>query len=152
MIAIPCQESEKCCFFCGVNDSIKYGPMLGIFLFLGKMVLFSFSLEAWDVLRSILVNAGGLSISLSYISKRNQLYFPYKVAWLSGFNIVVIASIVSAFLVFVFNPVLFDQKLNTMQALYYAFVEFITSEFIGVIVVTVMSFVFRKKVENNRLD
>jgi hypothetical protein len=128
-----------------VNDSIKYGPLLGVCLFIGKVILFSWFLETWDSLRSLLINAVGLFVALHYIAGRNKSHFPFKVVWLTGFNIVVVASIISALLVFGLNSFLFKDELNSMQALYYAFTEFLTAEFAGVVVVTILSLLMKKE-------
>ena len=131
-------------FFCCVNDSLKYGPVIGFALFAGKF--FSQSYESWlvEFMRVLVLITMGLVISLQAVKKRNQAYFPFKVVWLSGFNIVIVSSLVSAALLVLMRDLFFVEPQPLAVGLFIGFYEFIFTEFVGIIVVSIISFTLKK--------
>lgn len=131
-------------FFCCVNDSLKYGPIIGFALFAAK--LFSHGFESWVVecIRVLAIMTLGLVVSLKAVKKRNQAYFPFKVVWLSGFNIVVISSFTSAALLVLMRDLFFVDPQPLSVGFFIAFYEFLFTEFVGIIVVSILSFTLKK--------
>jgi hypothetical protein len=131
-------------FFCCVNDYIKYGPIIGFALFAGKF--FSQGYNSWVVefIRVLAILLLGLVVSLRAIKKRNQAYFPFKVIWLSGFNIVIVSSLVSSALLVLMRDLFFAEPQPLEVGLFIGFHEFIFTEFFGIIVVSIISFTLKK--------
>ncbi|MDP4934409.1 MAG: hypothetical protein NWR30_06845 [Salibacteraceae bacterium] len=127
-----------------MNDSLKYGPIIGFALFAAK--LFSYGFESWVVesIKVLAIMTLGLVVSLKAVKKRNQAYFPFKVVWLSGFNIVVISSFTSAALLVLMRDLFFADPQPLSVGLFIAFYEFLFTEFVGIIVVSILSFTLKK--------
>ena len=127
-----------------MNDSLKYGPLIGCTLFAAK--LFSHGFESWLVesIRVLAILTLGLVVSLKAVKKRNQAYFPFKVVCLSGFNIVVVSSLVCATLLVLMRDMFFADPQPLSVGFFIAFYEFLFTEFIGIIVVSILSFTLKK--------
>lgn len=128
-----------------MNDSIKYGPVLGAALFILKWIENVSELYAFDLAFKIIVIASLLFFFLSEIKKRNQHFFPFKVAWLSGFNILVLGSLIHAALMVILRDLVNGEAVELKVGLYIAFIEFIVVEFLGTILSLIIGLIMKKK-------
>lgn len=127
-----------------MNDSFRYAPLLAFSLVVSKYILFSNGLSSYDWLNTLLILIVGFVLTISSIKKRNIAYFPFKVVWLSSFNILVLASIVSGVLVALLASNFYDVELTSKEALFAGFIQFFQVEFIGLVVISALSLVFKK--------
>lgn len=142
---IEIQHLKQTISFVSVNDSIKYGPILAAALFAAKWITNAFELYSIDLVLKALILVGMVFFFLFEIKKSNQAYFPFKVAWLSAFNIMVLASIIYAALIVVLKDLVAGEAIDLKVAFYFAFIEFLIVEFFGIIASLIVAFLMRKK-------
>ena len=128
-----------------MNDSFRYAPLLSFALVVSKYMLFVNQLSSLDWLTTIFVLTAGFSLTLQSIKKRNVAYFPFKVVWLSSFNILVLTSIISGVLIAALSPKMYRTELEPKEMMFAGFLEFFQVEFLGLIVITLLSLIFKKK-------
>ncbi|MEX2597552.1 MAG: hypothetical protein WEC59_11540 [Salibacteraceae bacterium] len=130
-------------------DSFKYGVPAGLFAFAIFLLQFLF-LPNLDVLwRWFGVSIIVLAFILFNTKMRNKAFFPFRFAFLSGFNSIFVMVVVQALLILLFSaqvlPSAPDPKLELKWKFYQVFTESLGFMFAALIVNTVLAFTFKKK-------
>jgi len=132
-----------------VNDSLKYGPLLGIFSF-ALLCIQTMWLNEWNsYIRWTADNLIGLGLVLFIIKSINRAYFPFSFAFFSGFNVLFVTIAVKGILMLIFKDWIMlevpDGISGSKWLGYSVFRESLSHFVIGIATVTLLSWLLMKK-------
>lgn len=128
-----------------MNDSIKYGTILSVVLFSIKWLANSFQISELETPLIALAIFIYLIFVILRIKSRNKIYFPFKIAWLSAFNILNVSCFAYSFLLIVFKDLVFKNPTPIEIAIQYIFIDFITIQFMGSMISLAIAFISMKR-------
>ncbi|MEQ9188695.1 MAG: hypothetical protein RLP15_13250 [Cryomorphaceae bacterium] len=134
---------------CGVIDSLKYGIPLAMVSF-GAIWLQSEYFASYSALwRWTLISGLGCFLIVSSLKHQNRAFFPFRFGFLSAFNALVLATLVTGLLIFVFKDALFLQRPDgvsmTHWALSWIFLESMGFLFVSILLAAYFSWILRIK-------
>ncbi|NQV54199.1 MAG: hypothetical protein HQ500_13520 [Flavobacteriales bacterium] len=130
-------------------DSLRYGIPLGMVSFGAILLQFVYLTDLSSLWRWILVAVVGSFLIIYPLKARNEAFFPFRFAFLSAFNSLVLATLVNGLLMLVFKEMFLEGipegVPDVKWVLSLIFMESMGFLFIAIISAAVLSLVLRKK-------
>lgn len=131
---------------CSVRESLQYGIPSGLFLFALLVAQLKFELYDFTIIRWAVAITVTQIFSVLAFKTRTNGKLDFRVAWFGGFNILFV-SVISYILVgYLMSGFILTLGTNELTFnLHVAIMEFFGLMTIGVLVITFLSYVFKRK-------
>lgn len=134
---------------CVVIDSLRYGIPLGLVSFCAILLQYVYLSELSSLWRWIGVAAVGSFLIIYSLKAKNKAFFPFRFAFLSAFNALVLTTLVTGLLMFVFKESFLQGIPEGVPVVKWVlsliFMECMGFLFIAIITSAVLSLILRKK-------
>ena len=132
-----------------MNDSLRYGLPFGLAVFFALIVQETWFAHAPTVLRWLVLPLVAHALTLNSLRKRNKAYFPFRYAFLSVFNVTIVATMIVGLLMIVFKQpfvtTLPEEVSETKYLLSVIYFEGMGFVFFSILSGTLLSLIIRNK-------